>query len=177
MRRFGTEVASLSGGTMMLRGEGRTMDHSSPTFVGRRQSRLDAVISAAVVERAGIGGLTIRYDEQHHYDLEIDGERLVARARLPTICQEVSVDVPPGPIVLYAECSDPGPDFGAAMTSDIIRLGYETRAGDRHEVTALDGRFLSAEVACSFTGRVAGVYCVTGAFAFDWYREDGRWRS
>ena len=33
------------------------------------------------------------------------------------------------------------------MTSDVIRLGYEDDAGDRHEVPALDGRFLTRRVA------------------------------
>ena len=173
VRRFPAEVATVSGSTLTLRGEGRTMDHPAPTFVGRRQRRLDARISATVEDRSGVGGLTIRYDENHHYDLEIDGDRLVARAQLPTIVQEHGADLPAGPITLYAECREPAPEFGAGMTSDVICLGYEDAAGTRHEVAALDGRFLSAESACSFTGRVAGVYCVTGQLAFGRYREDG----
>ena len=155
VRRFPADVATMSDSTLTLRGEGRTMDHPAPTFVGRRQRRLDARISATVEDRGGVGGLTIRYDENHHYDLEIDGDRLVARAQL--------ADDRPGAPRRSARRPDhpvrrvprPGPEFGAGMTSDVIRLGYEDAAGSRHEVAALDGRFLSAESACSFTGRVA----------------------
>jgi beta-xylosidase len=174
IRRFPTEVARLTAGGLTLHGEQRTMDDPAPTFVGRRQRRLDALITTRVVDRDGVGGLTIRYDEQHHYDLELVGDRLVARARLPTIVQERSVAVPPGPLVLYAEMSDPATGFEGAMTSDIVRLGYQDDNGSRHEVTALDGRFLSAESTCSFTGRVAGLYCVTGTLGFGWYREGDR---
>ncbi len=171
VRRLPTDVAALSGGQLVLRGEGRTMDDPVPTFVGRRQRRLDAFISAAVAQRDGVGGLTVRYDEQQHYDLEIDGDEIVARVRLPTIVHEQRATLPRGPVVLYAEMADPGQEFAARMTSDIIHLGYEDAAGEGHEVAAFDGRFLTAETACSFTGRVAGLYCVSGTLAFDWYRE------
>ena len=173
VRRFPADLATVSDGALTLRGEGRTMDHPAPTFVGRRQRRLDARISTTVEHRGGVGGLTMRYDEDNHYDLEIDGDQLVARAHLPTIVQEHRADLPAGPISLYVECIDPPAEFGAGMTSDVIRLGYEDAAGNRHEVTAFDGRFLSAESACSFTGRAAGVYCVIGELVFSRYREDG----
>ncbi len=125
VRRFPGEVATVSDGRMTLRGEGRSMDNPAPTFVGRRQRRLDARISATV-EARGVGGLTIRYDEDHHYDLEINGDQLVARAHLPTIVQEHGADLPSGPITLFAECRDPVAEFGPGMTSDVIHLGYET---------------------------------------------------
>lgn len=171
VRRTPEEVAALSGGHLVLRGEARGMDHAAPTFVGRRQRLLEGRIRTAVAERGGVGGLTIRYDEHSHYDLEIDGNRLVARVRLPTITQERSATLPPGPIVLYADIGVPAPGFESGMTSDTIRLGYEDCPGTRHEVAAIDGRFLTAESTCSFTGRVAGLYCVTGMLTFDWYRE------
>jgi beta-xylosidase len=172
VRRFPGDVASVAGSRLSLRGEERTMDDGQPTFVGRRQRRLDARISTRLVDRGGVGGLTLRYDEQHHYDLEVDGSQLVARARLSTITQEQRATLRPGPVVLYAEMDEPGDGFGSQMTSDLIRLGYEDESGDRHDVATLDGRFLSAESTCSFTGRVAGLYCVRGVVAFDWYREE-----
>jgi beta-xylosidase len=169
IRRFPGEVASMSGGSLRLSGEGRTMDHAAPTFVGRRQRRLDARISVEVVARRGVGGLTIRYDEQHHYDLEIDGYDIVTRARLASISHENRTPLPPGPVVLFAEMRRPAGEM--VMTSDVITLGFELD-GLRHELERHDGRYLSAETTCSFTGRVAGMYCVSGELGFGSYREE-----
>jgi hypothetical protein len=43
--------------------------------------------------------------------------------------------------------------------------------GIRHIIATFDGRYLSAESACSFTGRVAGVYCGTGQLRVSGYTE------
>jgi hypothetical protein len=72
--------------------------------------------------------------------------------------------------VLFAEARMPNGMF--AMTSDLIALGFESD-GVRHDVAVFDGRYLTAETACSFTGRVAGMYCVSRELGFDWYREEG----
>jgi hypothetical protein len=50
-------------------------------------------------------------------------------------------------------------------------LGFELD-GLRHELERHDGRYLSAETTCSFTGRVAGMYCVSGELGFGSYREE-----
>jgi beta-xylosidase len=170
VRRFPGEMSSLADGVLHIAGERRTMDDPAPTFVGRRQRRLDARITARVVDRRGVGGITVRYDEEHHYDLEIRGDGVVARARLATITDERCASLPSGPVTLFAEMRRPDGFF--AMTSDIITLGFETGV-ERHEVAAFDGRYLTAEAACSFTGRVAGMYCATGELGFDSYREEG----
>jgi xylan 1,4-beta-xylosidase len=169
VRRLPGEVSSISDGVLYLSGEGRTMDDLAPAFVGRRQRRLDARISTSVVSRGGVGGLTIRYDEEHHYDLEIDGWDLVTRARLAGISHETRMPLPPGSVVLFAEMRRPEGDV--VMTSDMITLGFEFE-GLRHELESFDGRYLTAETTCSFTGRVAGMYCVAGELGFDWYREE-----
>lgn len=36
-------------------------------------------------------------------------------------------------------------------------------------LAALDGRYLSTEVAGGFTGRVIGAYAAAGTVRFDWY--------
>ena len=46
-----------------------------------------------------------------------------------------------------------------------------TQAGERQVVATFDGRFLSAEVASSFTGRVAGVYAEAGQLRVDQFEE------
>jgi hypothetical protein len=56
----------------------------------------------------------------------------------------------------------PGPTFFEGATSDLIHLGYLNRHGEKCEVAVFDGRYLSAEVTTSFTGRVIGFYVVDG---------------
>jgi xylan 1,4-beta-xylosidase len=178
VRRLPMEIAELSPDGLTLRGEGQSMNHAEPTFVGRRQRRLDARISTLVTGCAGIGGLTVRYDEHHHYDLEIDtlsnGQPcVVARACLPTIAAEHRSALPSGNVTLFAEMIPPPNGYATEMPCDVIVLGFENSDGMRTEVATFDGRFLSAESACSFTGRVAGLYCMTGQLTFRNYAECG----
>jgi xylan 1,4-beta-xylosidase len=173
VRRLPTEVSLCTPGKLRLVGEQRTMDHPEPTFVGRRQSRLDAYISVAVGSCSGVGGLSVRYDEEHHFDIEIDGDQIVARALVPTISTTHAASFVGGPVTLFAMMVPPPTHVGAAMTCDLIHLGFETPDGSRTVVGAFDGRSLSAEVACSFTGRVAGVYCVSGELSVLSYSEVG----
>lgn len=54
------------------------------------------------------------------------------------------------------------------MTSDFVV--FRARSGDTEVTLArVDGRYLSAETAASFTGRVAGVYAVAGTPRFGWF--------
>jgi xylan 1,4-beta-xylosidase len=177
IRRLPSAVSSSHvGNGVLLRGEGRSMDHPEPTFVGRRQTRHDVRISATIApsEASTVCGLTLRYDEQHHYDIELQPGRVVGRAVLPFMRQEHVVDfegVVDGPVALQFEMRPPARDYGAAMSSDLIDL-VAVINGVRHVVSTLDGRYLSAESACSFTGRVAGVYCVTGQLVLTRYTEE-----
>jgi xylan 1,4-beta-xylosidase len=160
---------------VVLRGEGRTMDHMEPTFVGRRQTRHDVRISAIVspLAKGTVGGLSLRYDEQHHYDLELQSDRVVGRVVLPTIRQEHVFELPSTgePIELRFDMRPPPREYGLAMSSDLIDLVVVT-GGVAQVVTTIDGRFLSAESACSFTGRVAGIYCVEGFLQLHRYAEE-----
>jgi xylan 1,4-beta-xylosidase len=61
------------------------------------------------------------------------------------------------------------------LTSDVVVLsvsGQEAGA-QRRELARLDGRYLSQETAASFTGRVIGLYAVTGDVGFTGFRYDG----
>lgn len=170
IRRFPDDCATRENGALKMRAEDRTMDHQAPTFVGRRVGRLNARIRASVLASDGIGGLTIRYDENNHYDVELAGGEIVARARIASMTNEKRVPHPGGRIVLFAEARRPEKRGGWNMTSDIIGLGYENGT-ERHEIAAFDGRYLTAETTCSFTGRAVGIYNVTGELAIDWYEE------
>lgn len=58
------------------------------------------------------------------------------------------------------------------MTSDFVRL--RARSGEQEATLAeVDGRYLSAETAASFTGRVIGLYATSGSPEFSWFRYRG----
>jgi xylan 1,4-beta-xylosidase len=84
---------------------------------------------------------------------------------------EQSVSIPEGAVTLRMEMLEPGQTYIEKMTNDIVRLSVVDEAGVTHEVASFDGRYLTAETACSFTGRVAGVYCVDGTMTVSSYSE------
>ena len=102
------------------------MDHEAPTFVGRRVGRLNARISVSVSAADGIGGLTVRYDENNHYDVELAGDEIIARGRIASMTSERRVPHPGGKVVLFAEARHPNESGAWNVTSDVIGLGYET---------------------------------------------------
>jgi beta-xylosidase len=172
IRLLASEFVMKKPGNIMLKGEGRKLDHEAPTFLGRRQRRLEGVVRATV-SVSGIGGLTMRYDEAAHYDIEISGGQVVARAVLSYATQEVAVEAPyVESLTLLMKLDRPsGVDFPSMQTSDIVRLGYVAADGSEVIVASFDGRYLSAEVTCSFTGRVIGVYSVEGSLELLRYEE------
>jgi hypothetical protein len=59
---------------------------------------------------------------------------------------------------------------GDARTGpDTLSIGIEEQDGRFVELTTLDGRYLSTEVAGGFTGRVIGMYASAGTVHFDWF--------
>ena len=171
-RRFPAEVAELENGTAIIAGEGRSMDHAEPNFLGRRQRRLDS-LTVLDVTVDGVAGLTVRYDENAHYDIEFDGKELTARARLARLNHEVKLTAPNGSsrIRLFIEMAPPAEGWEDGQTSDIIHVGFIDSDETKHQVAEFDGRYLSAEVTTSFTGRVVGAYCVTGSATLHNYSE------
>ena len=61
---------------------------------------------------------------------------------------------------------------GLPRTSDILHLGL-TINGERVQLGEVDGRFLSSETTESFTGRVIGLYAVTGDVSFQSWIAEG----
>jgi beta-xylosidase len=172
IRRLASEIVSKRPNSVMLTGEGRSLEHEAPVFLGRRQRRLEGVVRATVKVQ-GIGGLTMRYDEAAHYDIEISGTQIIARAVLSYATQEVAVAAPAlESVTLFMKLDKPeGTDFPAQQTSDIVRLGFIDANGNEVIVASYDGRYLSAEVTCSFTGRVIGVYSIDGSLELTRYEE------
>ncbi|MFI0718501.1 hypothetical protein [Streptomyces sp. NPDC021224] len=56
-----------------LRAAGPSLDRPGYTSVGRRQQHLDCRVSARIDPGSGRGGLCVRMDEAHHYELEVSG--------------------------------------------------------------------------------------------------------
>jgi beta-xylosidase len=145
------------------------MDSRLPAFVGRRQQHPHVRVRTEI---EGAGGLVVRMDGRHHYEVEIRDGLVRAQARIGGLRQLIGQQpCAAGPVVLRLEILAPG----AAMLTDPvtvgpdrIRLGFE-RDGEFTVLAELDGRYLSTEVTGGYTGRVIGVYAAAGAASFDWF--------
>jgi xylan 1,4-beta-xylosidase len=161
-------------------------DGAGVTFVGRRQQHQSCRVRALVDAADGSGGLAVRLDEQHRYDLEVGGGEVRVTARIGTLRPAVATrPVPAGPVRLRIDAVASSPDgWHPRKEPDLLRLGVEaikptaslasldrSDAGDgAFDVLAeLDGRYLSTEVAGGFTGRVIGMYAGAGTVRFDWF--------
>lgn len=192
IRRFPGTFASTEKvpGRLTLTGDGTgsaALDSPRPAFLGRRQQYQVETIAALVdagppesgngengAEEKGSGGLAVRYDEAHHYSIETDGTTVTARARVSSIEQTWTLPAPDGPVELRIETREPNPDNAiGSLSSDTIAL-QAVIDGEPVTLAQLDGRYLSAETAASFTGRVAGVFASRGTVSFDWFRSSGR---
>ncbi|MFJ9038413.1 glycoside hydrolase family 43 protein [Streptomyces sp. NPDC102406] len=157
-------------GWLTLRAVGASMDAPDVVFVGRRQDRLSCRVRTRVDPGRGRGGLAVRMDERHHYEIEADAAEVRVIARVgPVRSVLASRPVATGPLVLGVDISATGTPRDARTGPDTLSFGIEeadgtftTLAGD------LDGRYLSTEVAGGFTGRVIGPYAAAGTVRFDW---------
>lgn len=157
-------------GWLTLRARGASLDEPDVTFLGRRQQDLFCDVRALIDTSEGRGGLAVRLDEEHHYEIEADDGRVRVMARLGTLLTEAASVPQPEPTVRLAiritESRDPdGPRAGP----DTIAFGMTGPDGTFTELAALSGRYLSTEVAGGFTGRVIGAYAASGTVHVDWF--------
>jgi hypothetical protein len=168
-------------GWLTLTATGDSLDRPMCTFVGKRQGALDWHVAVRLDPGTAIAGLSVRYDEAHHYDLEVADGTVAVIARIGPVRQRIAqCAVPPGPLTLQVDLrtvdrrppmalgpDDPGPDGSARATGpDTIAFSVEGLEGP---IAELDGRYISTEVATGFTGRVIGMYVTAGTASFDWY--------
>jgi len=187
VRRYPAELATLaagaagaaaSAGRLVLTGEGGTLDAEQPVLVGVRQRNPWSSTSVRVEPGTGLGGLGVRYDEDHHYEIEVGNGVVTARACVAGIRQEWTVPLAPqhvvdGAVTLGLDTVPPdASSMLSGLTSDIVVLSVGSGA-DRVELARVDGRYLSQETAASFTGRVLCLFAVTGAVAFATFRYSG----
>ncbi|MGW2051422.1 glycoside hydrolase family 43 protein [Streptomyces sp. NPDC001858] len=162
-------------GWLTLRARGGSLDEPDVVFVGRRQQHLACRARALVDPAEGRGGLAVRLDEQHHYEIEASATevRVIARVGpLRTVVAERTV--PAGPLVLGITIGAPPAPHDARTGPDVVSLGVEEPDGTFTVLATLDGRYLSTEVAGGFTGRVIGLYAAEGTLHFDWFEYERR---
>lgn len=154
-------------GWLTLTADGSTMDDKRPVFVARRQQHEVFTASAVVDASEGVGGLSLRIDEDNHIDVETDGHVVRARGVIARLVQTWEAPAPAGPVTLTLWTTQPDAAFSlASVTSDVVHLGFEGPDG-LVELGAVDGRTLSAEGAGSFTGRAFGPFASSGTVSFD----------
>ncbi|MFE0515464.1 glycoside hydrolase family 43 protein, partial [Streptomyces sp. NPDC058964] len=158
-------------GWLTLTATGDSLDRPGHTFLGRRQQHPDCRAATLVDPGSGRAGLSVRIDEAHHYDLEVQGGTVSVLARIGPVRQRLAQHpVPPGPVTLTVDirATGAGPLTAASGGPDTIAFQVEGRDG-AVRLAELDGRYLSTQVAAGFTGRVIGMYVTEGRAHFDWF--------
>jgi xylan 1,4-beta-xylosidase len=142
---------------------------SCDTFLGRRQQHLSVTVRAKLrVEIGARGGLRLRLDDRHYYDVEVANGGVHARAVIGPVSQTLaSQPLPAGEVVLRIKTRRNTSPGIAESQPDRVTLGFEA-GGEPVELASIDGRYLSTEVAGGFTGRVVGPYVGDGRLLVGW---------
>jgi beta-xylosidase len=174
VRRTPASVADLGAraGSVVLRADGSTLDDLIPVFLGRRQQHQTARATIAIDVANGVGGLAVRYDEKFHYSIAAGAGRIVARGAIPGFERTAELPLTATTLELEVRSRRPEGDSFEARTSDVVELAA-TVDGERTVLLELDGRYLSSEVAESFTGRVIGLFAREGEIAVDRFEYEG----
>lgn len=178
VRQFPREVADLKArpGAARLTGRGVGMDDLKPTFFGIRQCTEAAEFAVTLDVSQGTGGLSLRYDEHSHLDLEATTDQVTMAMHTCGLEQSWTVERrEPGAEVQLRIVAEPPTPGVIAMNMSCDQLIGQVLDGDWAEIARVDGRFLSSDVTESFTGRVAGPYVrggVVDVLAFDYTGQD-----
>jgi len=157
-------------GWLTLNAHGTSMDDPDVTFVGRRQQHLSCRARALIDPGDGRGGLAVRLDEEHHYEIEAAPGVVTVFARIGPLQAAVATrSVPAGPVVVRIEVAAAPVVSDPRAGPDTVSIGFEEPDGTFTVLASLDGRYLSTEVAGGFTGRIIGMYAATGTVHFDWF--------
>ncbi len=157
-------------GWLTLHARGAGLDDPAVVFAGRRQQHLSCRARTLVDPAEGAGGLAVRFDEEHHYEIEVASGEVSVLARIgPLRTVVASRPAPDGPLVLGVQVDEAKELRDARSGPDTISFGIEEPDGAFTVLAALDGKYLSTEVAGGFTGRVIGMYAASGTVHFDWF--------
>ncbi|MFI6876853.1 glycoside hydrolase family 43 protein [Streptomyces sp. NPDC050400] len=158
-------------GWLTLRAVGESLDAPDVVFVGRRQQDLSCRVRVGVDPARGRGGLAVRLDESHHYEIEADAGEVRVLARIGPL-RTVLASLPrpdAGPLTLGVDITATEEPRDPRTGPDTLTFGIEEPDGAFTALGTLDGRYLSTEVAGGFTGRVIGMYAASGTVHFDRY--------
>jgi xylan 1,4-beta-xylosidase len=157
-------------GWLTLHARGSGMDDPAVVFAGRRQQHLSCLARTLLDPSEGRGGLAVRLDEEHHYEIEAAHGEVRVLARIGPVGTVIaSRPVPEGPLVLVVRVEEARNPRDARSGPDILSFGVEEPGGAFTPLATLDGKYLSTEVAGGFTGRVIGLYAAAGTVHFDWF--------
>ncbi len=157
-------------GWLTLHARGGSLDERDVVFVGRRQQHPSCRVRTLVDAAGGTGGLAVRLDEEHHYEVEATAREVRVVARVGSLKTVVaSRAVPAGPLVLGVDVHEEKTIRDPRTGPDTVSFGIGEPDGTFTALATLDGRYLSTEVAGGFTGRVIGLYATAGAVGFDWF--------
>ena len=148
--RFPAEVAVREDAGWRVTAKG-----SEPVFLGRRQEHFYAVVRARL-DVEGTGGLSVRIDPWHGLDLEVSGDVVRAVWAVGAV-RHVLDERSLGDGNVLELRMEPAPGTGwDARGPDRVVAGVVDADGFT-ELAAVDGRYLSTEVAGGMTGRMVGV--------------------
>jgi xylan 1,4-beta-xylosidase len=172
VRRTPDSTSELRDGSLVIHADGSTLDDLAPAFLGRRLLHQTARVRVRVDVAAGTGGLAVRYDERFHVSVAAGAGRIRARGAIPDF--ERVAELPSNDTTVELEIASRRPvgDGPGPRTSDVIELAAVIE-GERTVLLKLDGRYLSSEVAESFTGRVVGVFATEGRVGVEWFDYEG----
>ncbi|MEH0421515.1 glycoside hydrolase family 43 protein [Streptomyces sp. B21-083] len=154
---------------LTLHARGNSLDEPDVMFTGRRQQHLTCQARTRIDPAEGHGGLAVRLDEEHHYEIEAsEGEVRVLTRIGPLRTTVASRSVAAGPVILRLDISETPPN-GPRTGPDLLTFGIEEPDNTFTPLATLDGRYLTTEVAGGFTGRVIGMYAAMGTVHFDWF--------
>jgi len=157
-------------GWLTLKARGACLDEPDVVFLGRRQQSQSCRIRTLVDGAEGVGGLAVRLDERHHYEIEASPGQVQVIARIgPLRTVVATAAVPEGPVALGIDVVATTDIQDPRTGPDTVVLGLQGSDGEFTALAELEGRYLSTEVAGGFTGRVIGLYAASGTVRFDWF--------
>lgn len=135
-------------------------------FVSRRQTTRHFELVAELIGK-GPGGIGVGIDGRHHLGLLRDSSRAWVQWTIGDHSFEIgSVEGKVKSLKLTSEAMNGG--FTDPIGPDKLRAYAILEDGSEHELAALDGRYISTEVAGGMTGRVVGVLAFTPQLLAKW---------
>ncbi|MFC9243878.1 hypothetical protein ACFT7S_07455 [Streptomyces sp. NPDC057136] len=155
--------------SLTLRARGASLDEPDVVLVGLRHQYRACRARPLIDPAQGCGGLAVRLDEEHRYEIEADGTEARGLARRLGARRLGHTAGAPGPDCSRRAESRAAHTARRAHRPDVVSLGVELPDGTFTSLATLDGRCLPTEAAGDFIGRVIGLHAAQGVNHFDRY--------